>query len=162
MAEQEARRTLVKSAPELWAELSDAEALTRHLGELGQIRITRLEPETTVAWEGDRASGTVEIEPAGWGTTVTVRADASDAPPEPPAERRPVLVPDPEPDAPLPEPTPLRPPPAPPAPAPPELPAAARAPRRGLAAILTGMLDTLGGAAGNIRRRHATESSRHV
>jgi hypothetical protein len=157
MAEQEARRTLVKSVPELWAELSDAEALTRHLGELGQIRITRLEPETTVAWEGDRASGTVEIEPAGWGTTVTVRAEASDAPREPPAERRPVLVPDPE--APLPEPTPLRPPPAPP---PPELPAAARASRRGLAAILTGMLDTLGGAAGNIRRRHATESPRHI
>jgi hypothetical protein len=160
MAEQEARRTLVKSAPELWAELSDAEALTRHLGELGQIRITRLEPETTVAWEGDRASGTVEIEPAGWGTTVTVRAESSDPPQEPPPERRPVLVPDPE--EPLPEPTPLRPPPAPPAPPPPELPAAARASRRGLAAILTSMLDTLGGAAGNIRRRHATESPRHV
>ncbi|MEA2157241.1 MAG: hypothetical protein QOE11_3381, partial [Solirubrobacteraceae bacterium] len=26
--------------------------------------MTRAEPETTVAWEGDRASGTVELAPA--------------------------------------------------------------------------------------------------
>jgi hypothetical protein len=68
MPEPRAQRTLVKSPPELWAELSDLEALARHLGEFGEIRITRLEPETTVAWEGDRAHGTVELEPAGWGT----------------------------------------------------------------------------------------------
>ncbi len=37
----EVQRTLVKSPPELWAELSDAEALTRHLSELGEIRITQ-------------------------------------------------------------------------------------------------------------------------
>ena len=36
----EVRRTLVKSPPELWAELSDPTALGRHLGELGEIRIT--------------------------------------------------------------------------------------------------------------------------
>jgi hypothetical protein len=74
----EAARTLVKSPPELWAEVSDPAALTRHLGAFGEIRITRLEPETTVAWEGERASGTVDLEPTGWGTKVTVRADEAD------------------------------------------------------------------------------------
>ena len=82
MPEPRAQRTLVKSPPELWAELSDLEALARHLGEFGEIRITRLEPETTVAWEGDRARGTVELEPAGWGTKVTITAKlaAAEAP----------------------------------------------------------------------------------
>src|SRR5512133_639222 len=82
MQEPSAQRTLVKSPPELWAELSDLEALARHLGEFGEIRITRLEPETTVAWEGDRARGTVELEPAGWGTKVTITAKlaAAEAP----------------------------------------------------------------------------------
>jgi hypothetical protein len=74
MQEPRAQRTLVKSPPELWAEVSDVEALARHLGEFGEIRITRLDPETTVAWEGDRACGTVALEPAGWGTKVTITA----------------------------------------------------------------------------------------
>ena len=64
----------MKSPPELWAEVSDVEALAGHLGAFGEIRITRLEPETTVAWEGDRARGTVELEPSGWGTKVTLTA----------------------------------------------------------------------------------------
>jgi hypothetical protein len=74
MDEQRAQRTLVKSPPELWAEISDVDALARHLGEFGEISITRTEPETAVAWEGDRARGTVELEPAGWGTKVTLTA----------------------------------------------------------------------------------------
>jgi hypothetical protein len=89
MAEHEASRTLVKSAPELWAECSDAASLARHLGRFGEIRITKLEPETAVAWEGDDVSGTVTLEPSGWGTrvTLTASADASpaseaDSPPE--------------------------------------------------------------------------------
>jgi hypothetical protein len=48
--------------------------LARHLGEFGEIKITRLEPETTVAWEGEHASGTVRLEPSGWGTQVTLTA----------------------------------------------------------------------------------------
>jgi hypothetical protein len=72
--EHEATRTLVKSPPELWAECSDAGSLARHLGEFGEIRITRLEPETTVAWEGEHVSGTVRIEPSAWGTRVTLTA----------------------------------------------------------------------------------------
>src|ERR1700761_2879474 len=85
MTEHEASRTLVKSPPELWAECSDAGSLSRHLAEFGEIVITRLEPETAVAWEGERASGTVRLEPSGWGTpvTLTARATAVEAVPMP-------------------------------------------------------------------------------
>jgi hypothetical protein len=86
MPEPRAQRTLVKSPPELWAEISDVSTLARHLGEFGEIRITRLEAETTVVWEGDRARGTVELEPSGWGTKVTITAAAVEAPPEPAPE----------------------------------------------------------------------------
>jgi len=34
MISSEVQRTLVKSPPELWAELSDPDALARHLGDL--------------------------------------------------------------------------------------------------------------------------------
>ena len=99
MPESTAQRTLVKSPPELWAEVSDAAALAKHLGEFGEIRITRLEPETTVAWEGDRASGTVKLEPSGWGTKVTLTAELVEPEPEPePAMPEPVAV-EPEPRA---------------------------------------------------------------
>jgi hypothetical protein len=97
MKEVTAGRTLVKSPPELWAVCSDADALAQHLEVFGEIRITRLEPETTVAWEGDRASGTVRLEPAGWGTKVTVTASATEAEQALP-ETEPVS-PDPEPVA---------------------------------------------------------------
>ncbi len=85
----EAKRTLVKSPPELWAEVSDAGALARHLGEFGEIRITRTQPESVVEWEGDLASGSVRLEPSGWGTRVTLVAEPATEPvapePEPPA-----------------------------------------------------------------------------
>jgi hypothetical protein len=74
MTEHVASRTLVKSPPELWAECSDAASLARHLDRFGEIRITRLDPETAVAWEGESARGTVRIEPAGWGTKVILTA----------------------------------------------------------------------------------------
>src|SRR2546429_1177969 len=77
--EHKASRTIVKSPPELWAECSVAQSLARHLGEFGEIKITRLEPETTVAWEGERASGTVRIEPSAWGTKVTLTAQTEGA-----------------------------------------------------------------------------------
>jgi hypothetical protein len=79
MSEIEVSRTLVKSPPELWTELSNAASLGRHLNPLGEIRITRLVPETTVAWEGERVSGTVRLEPSGWGTRVILQARAADA-----------------------------------------------------------------------------------
>jgi hypothetical protein len=70
MVSSEVQRTLVKSPPELWAEISDPESLARHLGEFGEIRVTRVHPEQKVEWEGEHASGTVVIKPSGWGTKV--------------------------------------------------------------------------------------------
>jgi hypothetical protein len=116
MSKHEASRTLVKSPPELWAELSDQASLAGHLAEpFGEIRITRLEPETDIAWEGERASGTVRIEPSGWGTRVTLTARAVEAGPHELEQ---------EPERPAPQPAPL----PRPAPAPEELPPAAAAP----------------------------------
>jgi len=117
MTSLQASRTLVKSPPELWAELSELESLARHLGEFGEIRITQVDPESRVEWEADRASGTVRLEPSGWGTRVVLTVDTPEpveATPEPEAvveeppapEPEPVAVePEPEP-APEPEPTP--------------------------------------------------------
>jgi hypothetical protein len=93
MISSEVQRTLVKSPPELWAELSDPTALARHLGELGEIRIVRMEPESTVEWAAENTTGTVSIKASGWGTKVTLsvtretaeraRADAPAQAPEP-------------------------------------------------------------------------------
>ena len=72
MISSEVQRTLVKSPPELWAELSDPTALARHLGELGEIRIVRSEPESTIEWAAENTTGMVSIKPSGWGTKVTL------------------------------------------------------------------------------------------
>src|SRR5215212_1995880 len=106
MPQVQAQRRLVKSPPELWNELSDAEALARHLGEFGEIHITRLEPETKVVWEGEHANGSVEIESSGWGTKVILTAEVGGPEPEPEPEPESVAAePEPEPD-PEPEPEP--------------------------------------------------------
>lgn len=118
MEQSHAQRRLVKSPPELWAELSSEDSLGRHLAEFGEIRITRVEPETTVAWEGDRASGTVQIAPTGWGTKVTLTATAVAEPElaEPvvaePVVAEPIAA-EPEPQPVVAEPEPVEPPPAP-------------------------------------------------
>jgi hypothetical protein len=101
-----AKRTLVKSPPELWSELSEVERLARHLGAFGEIKITKLEPEHTVAWEGESANGTVMIEPSGWGTKVTLKAHVEEGEPEP--EPAPVAKPEPAVDAFRPDPGPAR------------------------------------------------------
>src|SRR4029078_625020 len=92
MVDPRAQRTLVKSPPELWAEVSDVGALAGHLGAFGEIRITRLEPETTVAGEAARARGAVELEPSGWGTKVTLTAQIAS---EPPRDPEPAAAPEP-------------------------------------------------------------------
>ncbi len=107
MTEHEASRTLVKSPPELWAELSDESSLERHFDQFGEIRITRLEPETAVAWEGERVSGTVRLEPSGWGTKVILtaraaRVDEARADEEAVADEAPEVVTDPAHEAPAP------------------------------------------------------------
>jgi hypothetical protein len=117
MPDLTAKRTLVKSPPELWEELSEVERLAKHLGAFGEIKITKLEPEHTVAWEGEHASGTVSIEPSGWGTKVTLHAELPQgAEPEPEPEPVPP-EPEPEPAAEAvptePDPTPVEPEPEP-------------------------------------------------
>jgi hypothetical protein len=108
MPDLTAKRTLVKSPPELWEELSEVEGLAKHLGAFGEIKITKLEPEHTVAWEGEHASGTVSIEPSGWGTKVTLHAELpeDEAPiaEEPIAEDPPVAAEEPSAEAEEPEP----------------------------------------------------------
>ena len=102
------KRTLVKSPPELWSEVSEVESLARHLDQLGEIKISRLEPERTVAWEGKHARGTVEIEESGWGTQVTLTAEVETAPvpsPQSPGVRAPAAAV--EPPAPVAEPEPV-------------------------------------------------------
>jgi hypothetical protein len=140
----EAKRTLVKSPPEIWAEISDAGSLGRHLGEFGEIRITRTQPESVVEWEGDLASGCVRLEPSGWGTKVTLTAMGPD-----------LAADEAEPDAGSQDPTRSgwwarllrrrRPEPAPAEPDPPAAPAPALDEERAQA-TLTGVLDTLGAA----------------
>lgn len=97
MVSTEAQRTLVKSPPELWAELSDPASLARHLGELGEIRIVSVEPESKVQWEGEGVSGAVELKASGWGTKVTLTAsrEIPEPEPEPAVEPEPVAEPEP-------------------------------------------------------------------
>lgn len=80
----EVQRTLVKSPPELWTELSNPEALARHLGDFGEIRIVKTEPETKVEWEADEASGVVQLKQSGWGTKVTLSVTRTPSIPEQP------------------------------------------------------------------------------
>jgi len=96
MPDLTAKRTLVKSPPELWEELSEVEGLAKHLGAFGEIKITKLEPEHTVAWEGEHACGTVSIEPSGWGTKVTLHAELPQS-----EEPGPEPEPEPEPEPPV-------------------------------------------------------------
>jgi hypothetical protein len=98
MISSEVQRTLVKSPPELWAELSDPISLARHLGELGEIKITRVEPEKTVEWEAADTTGKVLLKPSGWGTKVTLTAARELAAPEPPAAVEAAIEVQPEPE----------------------------------------------------------------
>jgi len=104
----EVQRTLVKSPPELWAELSDPEALARHLGDFGEIKITSVDPESKVEWEAEETSGIVQLKQSGWGTRVTLTVTRNpptieeQAEPEPEpvavAEPEPVIEPEPTPE----------------------------------------------------------------
>ena len=70
----EVSRTLVKSPPELWNELT-AECLEKAVGE---VTVEETEPERALRWEADGANGTATIEPAGWGTKLTLTAEVEE------------------------------------------------------------------------------------
>lgn len=78
MIQAQAQRTLVKSPPELWSELSDEQTLRAHLAGLGEVRITRREPERRIEWQASGACGSIEIEPSGWGTRVTLSLERAE------------------------------------------------------------------------------------
>jgi hypothetical protein len=64
-------RTLVKSPPELWEELSQIERW------LGDVEVSRQEPPSRLAWSARGARGTIELEPSGWGTKVSAHAETT-------------------------------------------------------------------------------------
>jgi hypothetical protein len=70
VATYEVSRTLVKSPPELWAELEGA----RLGASLGAKSVKTTEPERELAWESDGAAGLARLEPSSWGTKVTLTA----------------------------------------------------------------------------------------
>jgi hypothetical protein len=85
----ETQRTLVKSVPELWAELSEVASLGAMLHEqFGEIRITRLTPESSIEWQSELAAGSVELQPSGFGTRVRLIAEIAESAPAP-AEAQP-------------------------------------------------------------------------
>lgn len=100
MPAYEISRTLVKSQPEVWAEIEKVERLAELLGD-DAISITRVEPESTIEWEGSSASGTIEIAASGWGTKVSLKTEVSEqrVAPEPEAVVKPEPEPEPEPEA---------------------------------------------------------------
>lgn len=153
----EMSRTLVKSVPELWPKISDAEELGRCLEAFGAVTLTSTKAEELVQWEGERANGSIRLEPSGFGTKVTLLVEIlSDQPPEVTPEPAPEPVvepPEPEPPAkvgfwarmfrrkPVPVPEPERDPePEPPVPAP----AIPRMTQVDAEAALTSLLDALG------------------
>jgi hypothetical protein len=74
MATIEVSRTLVKSPPELWAEL-EGDCLRQAVGE---VTVQPTEPERALAWEANGATGTAVLEPAGWGTKLTLTAEVEE------------------------------------------------------------------------------------
>jgi hypothetical protein len=94
MGSVQTQRTVVKSVPELWAELSEVSLLGPMLGHFGEIRITRVVPEETIEWHSELAAGRVELEPSGFGTRVRLSAEIGPAQAtleEGPAQGRPGL-----------------------------------------------------------------------
>ena len=78
MVRAKAQRTLVKSPPELWSELSDEQTLRAHLAGLSDVRITSRVEERRIEWQASGARGSIEIEPSGWGTKVMLSLERDD------------------------------------------------------------------------------------
>jgi hypothetical protein len=70
----EVSRTLVKSPPELWAELGP----DRLEKALGTVSVEETEPEREMTFSGKGVHGSAVLEPAGWGTKVTLTAETEE------------------------------------------------------------------------------------
>jgi hypothetical protein len=83
-----AERTLVKSSPELWELLDQEERMqglmSSLLGHAAEVKVFRREPETRLGWEARdgfrKARIEVELAEKGWGTNVSVSAEAKKDP----------------------------------------------------------------------------------
>jgi hypothetical protein len=73
----EFERRFVKSAPEVWYHLRSRVSLDRWLGE---VRLRTIDPPHRLEWDSTGATGTIELEPTAWGTTVRVGADPQPGP----------------------------------------------------------------------------------
>jgi hypothetical protein len=71
MATVEVSRTLVKSPPELWADLVGG----RLEDVFDDVRVTPTQPERELAWEARGVRGTATLEASGWGTRLTLAAE---------------------------------------------------------------------------------------
>ena len=71
MAKFKVSRTLVKSPPELWPDITGA----RLTEAIGGAELEVAEEEQMVRWEAQGARGTASLEPSGWGTKVTLRGE---------------------------------------------------------------------------------------
>jgi hypothetical protein len=74
MATVEVARTLMKSPPELWAELEG----DRLADAVGEVTVRPTEHERELAWEAQGARGTARLDPSSWGTKVTLTAEIED------------------------------------------------------------------------------------
>ncbi len=74
MPNLEVSRTLVKSPPELWPDLSGG----RLAEAVGGAEVAVIESERSVRWEAHGVRGTASLEPSGWGTKVTLRAQVEE------------------------------------------------------------------------------------
>ena len=74
MPTYEVSKTLVKSPPELWADLQ-GDCLSEAVGD---VEIRASEPERRLEWSAAGASGTALLEPSSWGTKVTLTAEVEE------------------------------------------------------------------------------------
>jgi hypothetical protein len=72
MTTLEVSRTLVKSPPELWEELQ-GERLPEAVGSSTKVSVA--EEQRRIEWEAEGARGAAVLEPAGWGTKLTLTAE---------------------------------------------------------------------------------------
>lgn len=70
-------RTLVKSPPEVWAEL-ERDGRLAELLEIESLEVTVAQELEVLEWQAETASGRIEIKASGWGTKVSLTAEVDE------------------------------------------------------------------------------------